>query len=253
MEHLERFQVDCGPARRCYYIPDFITVDEETYLIRKIYETPQQKWKTLAKRRLQTWGGEIDRKSNVLIPSALPSFLTEYPNIISRISETGIFKDAKKSALNHVIINEYLPGQGIMPHEDGPSYYPAVATISLGSHTVMHYHQYKPSEDDSNTSTARPIDPTPILSLLLEPRSLIITTDQLYTTHLHAIEPLEQDEISPGGTNIANKDSITSQELKEVVERGGTLQRANRVSLTCRVVEKTLSLGAGQSKFGFKR
>jgi len=38
-----------------YYIPDFVTGDEETYLLRKIQETPQPKWKQLSNRRLQTW------------------------------------------------------------------------------------------------------------------------------------------------------------------------------------------------------
>ena len=38
---------------------------------------------------------------------------------------------------NHVLINEYLPGQGIMPHEDGPFFYPVIANITLGSHTML--------------------------------------------------------------------------------------------------------------------
>ena len=74
---------------------------------------------------------------------------------------------------NHVLVNEYTPGQGIMvcvcvcvcvcarvwtvhihcvihhysisftlcqPHEDGPLYSPTVATISLGSHTLLDFY-----------------------------------------------------------------------------------------------------------------
>lgn len=33
--------------------------------------------------------------------------------------------------LNHVLVNEYQPGQGIMAHQDGPLYTPAVAILSL--------------------------------------------------------------------------------------------------------------------------
>ena len=36
-----------------------------------------------------------------------------------------------------------LTTSSVQPHEDGPSYHPVVATISLGSHTVFHYYRYK--------------------------------------------------------------------------------------------------------------
>ena len=34
--------------------------------------------------------------------------------------------------INHVLVNEYKPGDGIMPHTDGPAYVPIVATITTG-------------------------------------------------------------------------------------------------------------------------
>ena len=33
---------------------------------------------------------------------------------------------------NHILLNEYLPGQGIIPHIDGDLFYPTIATVSLG-------------------------------------------------------------------------------------------------------------------------
>jgi alkylated DNA repair protein alkB family protein 6 len=33
---------------------------------------------------------------------------------------------------NHVLLNEYLSGQGISPHLDGDLFYPTIATVSLG-------------------------------------------------------------------------------------------------------------------------
>ena len=61
---------------------------------------------------------------------------------------------------NHVLVNEYLPGQGIMPHTDGPLFHPTIATVlrfyspvqtkktrcltfvkvTLGSHSVLRLH-----------------------------------------------------------------------------------------------------------------
>lgn len=43
----------------------------------------------------------------------------------------GIYSDAADPGArpNHVLVNAYQPGQGIMPHEDGPLYHPAVAIL----------------------------------------------------------------------------------------------------------------------------
>jgi len=75
----------------------------------------------------------------------------------------------------------------IQPHEDGPRYYPVVATVSLGSHSVFNYYQYE--EEDAITTVSRGegriINMNPTLSVLLEPRSLVISCGDKYTSHLH--------------------------------------------------------------------
>jgi alkylated DNA repair protein alkB family protein 6 len=139
------------------------------------------------------------------------------------------------------------------PHEDGPSYFPVVATISLGSHAVFHYYSYK-SEGSENRSSdgGRVVNPNPALSVLLEPRSVIITTSLLYTSHLHGIQELDEDTIVPaenggmplvGGLNvpIANWNMLTGENERYVVQHGGILRRGTRYSLTCRDVEKVAS------------
>lgn len=173
----------------------------------------------------------------------------------------------------------------MQPHEDGSAYHPVVATISLGTHTVFHYHRYKP---DPNTppvdqppadqtpvasmgaleTRGRTIDPTPILSLLLEPRSVIITTGDLYTSHLHSIantetdyfaplnpqDPAEGSDLSgrsdgedemPRRITIDNWAQLGDEGLKEVARSGGELERKTRLSLTCRDVEKVSGLKVG--------
>ncbi|KAI0041661.1 hypothetical protein FA95DRAFT_1584663 [Auriscalpium vulgare] len=231
-----------------FYIPDFITKDEEEYLIRKIGETPQPKWKQLAKRRRVPSRGDLTPNS-ILIPQAMPSFLSEYPDLIARLKATGAFGGSPHQQPNHVILNQYLPGQGIMPHEDGPAYYPVVATLSLGSHTVMHYYQYSSSPSGSDTGETdgkgRAIDPTPILSLLLEPRSLVITTSALYTRHLHGIDALEDDDFGRGA-GVANVELLTGAG-RDVVEGARTLPRRVRYSLTCRDVTRVANVVAGRT------
>ncbi|KZV75807.1 hypothetical protein PENSPDRAFT_623890 [Peniophora sp. CONT] len=226
---------------RTYYIPEFVNAEEEEYLIRKILETQQPKWRQLANRRLQTWGGDLTPK-NILIPQPMPSIMTDYPDLIARLKATTAFAGSPHGEPNHVIMNEYLPGQGIMPHQDGPAYHPVVATLSLGTHTVMHYYQYKSDED-------RAIDPIPVLSFLLEPRSLVITTQALYETHLHGIDPVEEDSME--GVQLGNAEMIRGEREREAIEKGGVLERGTRFSLTCRDVARVASVSTAKM-FGRK-
>lgn len=39
-----------------YYIPDFLTKEDEDLLLLKIYQVPKPKWTYLSNRRLQNWG-----------------------------------------------------------------------------------------------------------------------------------------------------------------------------------------------------
>jgi len=206
----------------------------------------------LANRRLQLWGGEIT-STNVLFSQAMPPFLNVYPDLISRLRNTGVFTSSPHGAPNHIILNEYLPGQGIMPHEDGPAYHPVVATISLGSHSVFHYYQYTTADMEIQESSphslveGRTIDPKPILSLVLERRSLVISRGPMYTSHLHGIQEISEDCVSADssasppvitdlGVKVANWQMLTGEEARRVMEHGGVLKRGIRYSLTYRDV-----------------
>ena len=101
--------------------------------------------------------------------------------------------------------------------------------------------------------SGKPIDPTPVLSLLLEPRSLVITTSSLYTAHLHGIEEVAEDIfiIADGRApqeRIANFDMLRDKEAKEAIANGGKLERGMRFSLTCRDVEKVAAAGGALFK-----
>ncbi|KAI0032131.1 hypothetical protein K488DRAFT_50577 [Vararia minispora EC-137] len=258
-------QYKVSGANCAHYIPDFVTPDEETYLLRKIEESPQPRWKKLANRRLQIWGGDLAQR--VLIPQPLPTIVTTYPDLVSRLAATGAFAGTPHGAPNHIIMNEYLPGQGIMPHEDGPAYHPVVATLSLGAHTVMNYYRYAPDTDgvgdgggeSGELQRGRAIDPAPVMSLLLEPRSIVITSGKLYTAHLHGIDAREADAFLPAGgersaevgtgeagpVRVANAHMLTGAAARAAVRDGGVLRRGTRYSLTCRDVGRVSGAGRG--------
>ena len=71
-------------------------------------------------------------------------------------------------------------------------------------------------------------------SLLLEPNSLLILKDTMYSSYLHGIQEKTQDEISDRVANLA----LTTDGHK----CGDKLERTCRVSLTIRYVPKTLKI-----------
>ena len=88
------------------YIQDFVTEDEEAFLLAKIDAAPR--WKALAHRRLQMWGGECVGKT--LVSKPLPPHVTQFPALITRLEQTGAFVASRHGQPNHCLVNEYLPG-----------------------------------------------------------------------------------------------------------------------------------------------
>ncbi|TVU31108.1 hypothetical protein EJB05_22779, partial [Eragrostis curvula] len=242
-----------GTIPTLFYVPGFISQDEQSQLLHHIYQAPAPKWKSLKNRRLQNWGGVVHEKG--LLPQALPPWLTK---ITDRICQwTGLFP----SAINHVLINEYHPNQGIMPHQDGPAYYPVVAIISLASPVVIDFTPHQrlkgqehtdpqhselqtPAESESNGLHELEGAPESDLtsSLLLMPCSLLIFKDQAYTDYLHGIQDSDLHNLDKVANmsqcpELAHLKSDCSQGI--VDEKSGTFRRtATRVSLTCRLVLK---------------
>ena len=116
-----------------------------------------------------------------------------------------------------------------MPHKDGSAYYPVVCTVSLGSSLCLNL--YKNKEDGA-------LDPEPVWRILQEPRSLLITTSDLYSEYLHGIEPIATD-VDISKQTIANWDLLRAPSLY----RDGLHQRQTRTSLTYRDVLKVSKLG----------
>ncbi|XP_069681014.1 alpha-ketoglutarate-dependent dioxygenase alkB homolog 6 isoform X2 [Periplaneta americana] len=150
-----------------------------------------------------------------MISEKLPEWLSV---LAQRIGVLDVF--GGKSP-NHVLVNEYLPGQGIMPHLDGPLFHPTVTTVTCGSHTVLDF--YTPRNTDAALE--------PCTSLLLERRSLVVLSDDMYTKHLHGIAEREDDSLTG---QEANLDRCSVQQ--------GDLHRGTRISLTLRYVPHTTRL-----------
>ncbi|KAJ9637126.1 hypothetical protein H2199_007412 [Coniosporium tulheliwenetii] len=239
-----------------YYIPNFITAEEETAILEKI---PPNRWHTLHHRRLQAHPSTLSTTST-LLAAPLPPWLLN--PVAKRFEEYGVFSETPHQAPNHVLVNEYRAGEGIMPHEDGGAYAEVVATVSLGAATVLDLYKKRetrtreetqlgagdtPSTHDddgpaapSNSDTGRDRDDTstPFARILQEPRSLLITTGSAYTELLHGIASVETD------TDL-NEETIANWSLlgEPVRFMNGTNERGTRISLTYRDVLKVSKVG----------
>lgn len=272
-----------------FYISDFISEDEESWLIQKVsgymmspeictmypepnldiymvhglkramsyqdgwmanvylqvQSAPLPRWTQLSHRRLQTWPSALT-STNTLLAAPLPPWLTS-PIITPRFQALGIFADAPHGAPNHVLVNEYQPGQGIMPHRDGAAYYPLVATVSLGAPIVLDlYERNSNSNSDSDSlhsehepdrSQPRPHDKAQF-RILQERRSLLVTRGRLYTELLHGIAEKSADG-DLGPHSICNWDLLREPDLYGC----GMLTRETRISLTYRDVLKVAKMG----------
>ncbi|KAJ3108330.1 Alpha-ketoglutarate-dependent dioxygenase alkB 6 [Phlyctochytrium planicorne] len=230
----ERYRLKKAPPK-VLYIRDYITEEEERSLLRNVYQAPLPKW-------VSNWGCTPVGTKGIALPESLPSWINSYAK---KLSELGCFDivdvadsenhvpsgTTKRIIPNHVLINEYHPGQGIMPHVDGPAYFPAVATISLGGHTVLDlYHQPEnpnPTSVVENALHEQTRQPT--CSILLEPRSLVVIQDDVYTHHLHGIADRTEDVVDQ--TTFANCDENATMARTEP-----------RVSLTFRSARRVSKL-----------
>lgn len=233
LSSLSAYQVGTLPS--LYIIPDFYSPAMEQQLLTNI-TSAKQSWQQVSGRRLQNHGGIISSKGG-LIPAPIPQWLQSVINdVCTRLP--GLYGDNKA---NHVLINSYNPGDGIMPHQDGPLYYPAVAILSLGSPAVIRFTRKREENQDgdeverienggkngpwSNSDT--------VASVLVLPRSLLVFKDEAYEDCLHGIDFVAVEQLD---NSVVNPEQA-SPGSKEIM-RSGT-----RVSLTIRRVLKVHSLG----------
>lgn len=85
---------------------------------------------------------------------------------------------------------------------------------------------------DESTDSHDSVNARHVMSLLLEPRSLLILTEDLYKNYLHGIGEKKHDSI---GNMIQNLDFCQAK-------FGQTIERSTRISLTIRHVPKTLKV-----------
>jgi len=203
------FQV--GTIPYLFYIPNWISREEEQEIVRKIDSKNDTKtWQSLTRRRLKMYGGVPVNHSSGMIPEKIPVWTQA---IFDELQKLEVYRTRGKK-LNHVLLNEYQEGMGIDAHKDGPLYEDLVAILNLEGTAVMDFFQEK------ECSTKQ--------SIFLERRSLLLFMGNTYHNYYHAIEEKKFDNIDD---NIINC-NLSGINLNDRIERG-----ERRLSLTMRIVK----------------
>ncbi|DAZ94217.1 TPA: hypothetical protein N0F65_001067 [Lagenidium giganteum] len=233
--NLEKYRQ--GDIPSIYVINDWMSENEEAAILNKVYAIPDSsaKWVKLKKRRLQLWGGVVESPFH---PEKLPAWIEQ---LNASLVEAGLFSSENQP--NHALINEYGPGDGIMPHQDGPSYFPFVAILSAGADADMAFRPHRSMIDDvsADGAAADRIQ----LHFTVKRRSLLLFTDEAYTRFLHSIDNVQ------GGTRISItlRNAATAQGVvstpQETKQREATNQPTKHPTMAARISLNIGMFGCG--------
>jgi len=225
-ERLEPFRIGNVPSM--YYIPGWCDVAQEKAFTHHA-DVELNGWENMRTRSSQEWGaGDRCKCGRGLMREPLPPVQQQ---IADALHHLGIF-DGALYPMNSVRINGYVPGQGIHPHCDGPVYYPKVAILSLNSPCVFNFHPRSGTEDcmkwdPENDVPGGHVGAGPEVSVLLEPRSLLVFGQDAFWHHRHGIEAVPSDIITD---KVCNLEALLDRSYKV----GDRIDRTRRVSLTMR-------------------
>jgi alkylated DNA repair dioxygenase AlkB len=176
------------PCRR-HYFPSFIQQVEADALLNFI---DAQDWDIGMRRRVQHYGWLYDYRATRVDSD---SFLGPLPEALNKIAQAISELQGSATVFDQVIVNEYLPGQGISAHIDCLACFgPTVAAISLGSTCEMLFQNL--------LTKAR-------LALILEPLSLLILAGEARSTWSHAIPARRSDVINSERRTRSRRVSLT--------------------------------------------
>ncbi|HLO78893.1 MAG TPA: alpha-ketoglutarate-dependent dioxygenase AlkB [Magnetospirillum sp.] len=158
------------------WFDEWICETEETQLLGTV---DAGAWRDDLKRRVQHFGYRYDYRARLASPEdrlgPLPQWLA---SLAERLARAGVFRRLP----DQVIVNEYLPGQGISAHIDCvPCFGETIAILSLGGTVIMTLRH--PASGRSH-------------DIVLPRRSLLILSGPARYEWQHAIPARKSDVVS---------------------------------------------------------
>lgn len=175
-----------------FLYPDFIDEAREQQLLAEI---DSQTWIVDYLRRLQYYGyrNELDK------PYDLIPFPIEMPPLMRQLSEELVEQKIILRQPDQVIINEYVPGEGIKPHKDRAYYENQICGVNLGSGCIMRFIRGKNEE---------------VIDVEVPRRSVYVMQDDARKKWKHAIPPRKKDNIDGTLKHRERRISITYRKVK---------------------------------------
>lgn len=189
-----------GGVRGLAYVSDFMGPRDAEALERALTESSPSAWWTAATgdgRRVFNAGGtspssqfkgEEDLKR-------VPGYLRV---IMERLREVGAMRDAP----NHVLANEYCVDGGIEPHSDGHCYARDVCIVTLRGGALIEFWPRQGAVTREGEDA--PGGPRPVASVLLEPGSLLMYSDDAYELR-HGIRRNRVDVLTDATANVDSR------------------------------------------------
>lgn len=176
------------------YISDFISEEEQSNLIETIDKQP---WLLDLKRRTQHYGYKYDYTRKLIDKSMYVGPIPEWiMPLLNKLIDNKHFKVLS----DQVIVNEYLPGQGIGRHVDCTTCFDdTIASLSLGSTCAMDFESLKNSRKGT---------------MMLAPRSLLVLTDEARYDWMHSIPARKEDSQGNDVLSRSRRISLTFRKVK---------------------------------------
>ena len=157
------------------YIENYITASEHDALLAYV---DNGLWLDDLKRRVQHYGFKYNYRARKVDMSM---HVGELPEWLQSLSKKLHRDEYMPEVADQVIVNEYLPGQGISAHIDcEPCFKDTIVSLSLGSSCVMDF--------------TNKLDRTRKIPVRLAPRSLVVLKDEARYGWLHSIAARRWDQ-----------------------------------------------------------
>ena len=155
------------------YIADYIDSATESRLLDAI---DRSAWFGDLKRRVQHYGFRYDYKARRVTGDA---YLCPLPAWQRTLAQQLRDQDLFPVEPDQVIVNEYLPGQGIAPYVDcEPCFGDTIASLSVGSTCCMEFEHIHTAQRSTQ---------------ILRPRSLVLLDDDARFNWTHGIPARKSD------------------------------------------------------------
>jgi alkylated DNA repair dioxygenase AlkB len=170
------------------YLPEYVSEPDEQALAAAI---DQEAWNTAWERRRQPYGGSYGEGNDPLRP---------IPPWGLRLAERMFREGLAQRPFDQMLVNEYLPGQGIALHRDYEPFDRTVVALSLLAPCVM---DFRHAQDGRQ------------MPLLLERRSVLILRDEARYDWEHGIARRKSDVWKGFRIPRARRLSVTFRSYKQ--------------------------------------